>query len=166
LASRRRIEDDGAEALVRRLEAAQQIEGVAFPDLRSSGQPVELEIAPREGERVGGGVEEQGLGCAIRQGEAGEGAGVAEGVQDPAALGVTGEERAVLGLVQVEPCLLSGARGDREAAAALGYEQLLARRVVLRLEAFEPRGRLVIGPMETAPGEESGKPLGDGRRRP
>src|SRR6266850_4436963 len=158
----RGIEDDGPEALARRLEAPQEIEGIALSDLGPGAQPIELEVAPREGERVGRGVEEKRLPGSPGQGVAGEGARVAEAVEDPAASRMAGEEGAVLALVQVEPGLVTGARGDREAAIAFAHDELLTRRVVLRLEPFESRRRRVIRAVDAALGKETEEPVGDG----
>src|SRR6266849_2654757 len=162
----RGIEDDGSEALACSLEAPQEIEGIALSDLGPGAQPIELEVAPREGERAGRGIEEKRLPGSPGEGVAGEGARIAEAVEDPAASRMVGEEGAVLALVQVEPGLVTGARGDCEAAAALGHDELLARRVVLRLEPFEPRRRRGIRPVDAALGKEAMEPVGDGRGGP
>src|SRR5262245_45479920 len=111
----RRVEHDESEALARLLEPAQPVEGIAFPDLPSIVHAVQLEVPPRQAERVGRRVEQEGVGGAGLQRVTGEAAREAERVEHAPPGGPPSHERAILGLVEIEAGLVSTAGDDAEA---------------------------------------------------
>ena len=70
---------------------------------------------------------------------------------------MTGDEGAVLRLVEVEAGLVARARSDAEAAAALGDHELGPCGVLARLEALEARRRRLVEPLDAAAGKELGE---------
>ena len=84
---RRRVEDDDAEARPAALEPSQLVEGVLRADLRLGLEPVQREVLASARDRLGRRFDADGSPGAAAKRVAGEAGGVAEGVQDVAALG-------------------------------------------------------------------------------
>ncbi len=163
----RGIQHDEPEALAPRVQLPQAVEGIAALQLGARLDAVEGQVAPGQGQRVRGGVQQQRALGAGQQRVAGEGAPVAEGVQHPAPLGEAGSQQPIVALVEVEAGLLAGAQGHREAGLAFLDDQIavgplgLGRRLPDRVEAFDARRRRVVEAHDPAVGEERRERLPD-----
>src|SRR6185436_7456085 len=105
-------------------------------------EAIQLEVLPRELQRIGVAVDGDHLASAAQRRAQGKAAGIAEAVQGArAAAGEAAQGKAVLALVEKVSGLLSGAQVDKNPHSVLLHGQLRGR--LRSPQNLSPRGRTV-----------------------